>query len=157
MRRLLVGLLRQRPQGLRTDFLWLIIVLVGCLSFTSLIPLPPNDFWWHLKIGELILIAVVFPRREMSGWTMAADTPFVYAAWLGEVLLYLLYHIGQLQLVILFARRRAGALTLVGYEGTRRSGSWRLGALAAGLTCAVSLNNLIVRPQVWLGFPLRSS
>ncbi|MGC9334886.1 MAG: hypothetical protein ACP5JJ_12100, partial [Anaerolineae bacterium] len=140
MRQLSAGLLRQRRWGLTTDFLWVVIVLAGALIITSLVPLPPNDFWWHLKIGQLISETGTIPTTNMFGWTVPEDAPFVYGAWMAEWLFYQLYRLGRLELVI-FMRTLlwATALVLVGHEGARRSGSWRLGALASGLAFAMSL------------------
>ena len=153
-RHLMTELLRQRRWGLSTDALWPAIVLAGALVVTSLVPLPPNDFWWHLKIGELIVETGRIPTTNMFAWTLPADAPFVYGAWLGEALFYLLYRLGRLELVIFTRTLLWGlALGLVGHEAARRSGSWRLGALAVGLTFAMSFNNLIVRPQNWSWVP----
>lgn len=133
-----------------TDELWPLIVLAGFAFFAALVPLPPNDFWWHLKIGELISTQQSIPTTNLFGWTLPADTTFVYGAWLGEFLLYMLYKIGKLELVI-FARNILIVLAfwLVIYETRRRSGSWRVGALAIALLAAMTLNNLVVRPQIW--------
>lgn len=154
MKRWMAESLRQRPLRMSTDALWLVIVLAGALVITSLVPLPPNDFWWHLKIGELIVETGHLPTTNMLAWTLPADAPFVYGAWLGEALFYLLYRLGHLELVIFTRTLLLGfALLLVGYEAACRSGSWRLAALAVGLTFAMSLNNLIVRPQNWSWVP----
>jgi hypothetical protein len=42
----------KKSEGIGIDSLWFLVVFVGFLFFTSLVPLPPNDFWWHLKIGQ---------------------------------------------------------------------------------------------------------
>ena len=55
--------LTQTLSFIQTDQLWPLIVLAGFLFFVSLVPLPPNDFWWHLKIGEIIYSEVVNYRR----------------------------------------------------------------------------------------------
>lgn len=136
------------------EALWPAVVLVGVGFLVSLIPLPPNDFWWHLKIGEIIYTTHTIPNTNMFAWTLPADAPFTYGAWLGELLLYLLYRMGGLPLVT-FARNLLVllALWLVGRTARERSGSWRLTAPALALAGGMSLNNLIVRPQIW-AFPL---
>ncbi len=140
--------------GLSLDHLWPLIVLAGLAFYISLVPLPPNDFWWHLKIGEMIYHTGAIPTTNMFGWTLPADYPFTYGAWLGEYLFYLLYRVGGLPLVI-FTRTvlAIAAFGLVGYEARRRSGSWRIAALAVALAGTMSLNNLIVRPQNWTWLP----
>lgn len=143
-------------EKLRLDlaFLWTAVILAGLSVYISLIPLSPNDFWWHLKIGELIQTTRSIPETNLFAWTLPTDAPFTYGAWLGEYLLYRLYDWGGLPLV-LFARTLLATLTfaLVGYETKRRAGSWRLAALAVALAGGMSLNNLIVRPQIWSWLP----
>lgn len=137
-----------------TAHLWPVVVLAGLGFYVSLVPLPPNDFWWHLKIGELIWVRRVIPTTQMFAWSLPTDAPFTYGAWLGELLLYLLYRLGGLNLVT-FARNLLVlvAFWLTGWAARVRSGSWRLAAPALALAGGMSLNNLVVRPQVW-SFPL---
>ncbi|MBC7227932.1 MAG: hypothetical protein H5T61_11990 [Thermoflexales bacterium] len=136
------------------DALWSAVVLAGLAFIISLIPLPPNDFWWHLKIGEIIFATRAIPTTNMFAWTLPPDAPFTYGAWLGELLLYLVYRAGGLPLVT-FARNLLVLLAfwLVGRTARERSSSWRLTAPALALAGGMSLNNLIIRPQIW-AFPL---
>ncbi len=145
---------RGQRWGLPIDLLWPLVILAGLTVYISLVPLPPNDFWWHLKIGELIHTTGRIPTTNIFAWTLPADAPFTYGAWLGEYLLYRLYHWGGLSLVI-FARTLLASSTfaLVGYEAQRRTGSWRLAALGVAFAGLMSLNNLIVRPQIWSWVP----
>jgi hypothetical protein len=145
---------RNRFSGLSTDQLWPLIVLAGFAFMVSLVPLTPNDFWWHLKIGQLIFTQGQVPATNLFGWTLPANEPFFYGAWLGEYLLYALYHTGQIALVT-FARNFliVFAYWLVAYESTRRSKSWRLAALAIAVVALSTINNMIVRPQIWSWLP----
>ena len=90
----------------------------------------------------------------MFSWTLDADHPFAYGAWLGEVLLYLLYRWGGLELVT-FSRTVLQGLTLclVCWEAKRRSNSWRIASLVLLLGFSMTINNLIVRPQMWSWVP----
>lgn len=137
-----------------TAHLWPVVVLAGLGFYVSLVPLPPNDFWWHLKIGELIWTRRAIPTTQMFAWSLPPDAPFTYGAWLGELLLYLLYRLGGLNLVT-FARNALvlAAFWLTAWTARARSGSWRLAAPALALAGGMSLNNLVVRPQIW-SFPL---
>jgi hypothetical protein len=144
----------RNPLSLQTDQLWPLIVLAGFIFFVSLVPLPPNDFWWHLKIGELIYTNKAIPTTNLFAWTLPAEAPFVYGAWLGEFLMYLIFRLGKLELVT-FTRTLLAAITfwLVAYEGWRKSGSWRLSTLAVALACGMTINNLPTRPQIWSWVP----
>jgi hypothetical protein len=66
------------------------------------------DFWWHLKIGEIITETESIPRTDMFSYTVDGTT-FVLQNWLTEILYYLLYRIGGLELLIV-----ANTLILVG-------------------------------------------
>src|SRR4030043_1006967 len=90
----------KRKYGISLDILWTLVILSGFLFFTSLIPLPPNDFWWHLKIGEYIYTNHSIPTTNMYAWTLPADQPFFYAAWLAALLFYIIYRLGGLALII---------------------------------------------------------
>lgn len=137
-----------------TDALWLAVILAGFLFIISLIPLPPNDFWWHLKIGEWIFSHKTVPTTQMFAWTLPADHPFFYGTWLAEWLLFILYRVGRLDMLIFTRTFLAGvSFWLVGHEARQRSGSWRIAAFVVALGCAMCLNNLIVRTQIWAWVP----
>jgi len=137
-----------------TDHLWLLAIFACCLFLTSLMPLNPNDFWWHLKIGEIIYSQRTIPSTNIFAWSIPGDQPFTYAAWLAEYLFFLIYRIGKLEL-ILFTRTLLTAilLGLLAYEAQRRSGSWRIAALAIVLAWLMIFNNLNIRPQIWSWMP----
>lgn len=139
---------------IQTDQLWPLIVLAGFIFFVSLVPLPPNDFWWHLKIGELIFNEKSIPTTNLFAWTIRPDAPFTYGAWLGELLIYVIYKIGKLELIT-FIRTLLAAITfwLLAYETWRKSNSWRLSALAVALACGMTINNLPTGPQIWSWVP----
>jgi hypothetical protein len=144
--------------GIGLDIIWVLVIISAFLFFTSLIPLPPNDFWWHLKIGEYIYTNHSIPTTNMYAWTLPSDQPFYYAAWLAELLFYILYRIGSLELII-FTRTMLIGITmgLVAIEAHRRSGSWRITALVVALLGLMITNNLIVRTQMWAWLPFTAS
>lgn len=133
--------------------LWAIMVLALIGAFIALVPTAPHDFWWHLKAGELVASGGI-PTTNLFAWTLPADQPYIYATWLGEWLFYALYALGGLQAPVL-ARNLLGlaAFALVALEARRRSGSWRLAALAALLAALMTANNLTTRTQNWSWLP----
>jgi len=139
---------------LSSDILYPLIVLAGLAFFVSLVTLPPNDFWWHLKLGEIITTTGQVPGANLFSWTLPADQPFVYGAWLGELLLYLGYRLGGLELLT-FARNSLICVVffVVGSEAKRVSGTWRLAALTIGFSALMAVNNLVIRPQIWAWLP----
>jgi hypothetical protein len=133
--------------------LWAILSLTLIGAFISLVPTLPHDFWWHLRAGQIVAESGI-PTTNIFAWTLPADAPFVYATWLGEWLFFQLYTIGGLPATVL-ARNILGlaGFTLVAVEARRRSGSWRLAALAALMAAAMSINNLTTRTQNWSWVP----
>jgi len=147
-------LVKSKFSGISLDILWFLVILAGFLFFTSLIPLPPNDFWWHLKIGEYIFANHSIPTTNMYAWTLPPNQPFFYAAWLAELLFYILYRIASIDLIILVRTVLIGVtLCLLAIEAHRRSTSWRITALTIALLCMMTINNLIVRTQMWAWLP----
>jgi len=146
--------LKSKRSGISLDIIWFLVILSGFLFFTSLIPLPPNDFWWHLKIGEYIFTNHSIPTTNMYAWTLPPNQPFFYAAWLAELLLYILYRQGGLPLIIFIRTVLVGVtIWLVATEARRRSGSWRITALVVPLLGLMIINNITVRPQMWAWLP----
>ncbi|MBC8078433.1 MAG: hypothetical protein H7Y32_20315, partial [Chloroflexales bacterium] len=129
--------------------LWALLALAVVGVFIALVPTAPHDFWWHLKIGQIIATQGI-PTTNRFAWTLPADAPFIYQSWLAEWLFYALYQLGGLPLAI-FARNALGlaAFALVAANARARSGSWRLAAGCVLLAAAMTLNNLTARPQNW--------
>ncbi len=144
--------LRLKPPD--ASILWFTVIFAAISFLVALIPILANDFWWHLQIGTWIDTRGQIPTTNLFAWTLPADQPFFYGAWLGEYLYGLLHRWGGLELII-FARNLMfmAALWLVGWEARRRSGSWRIAALAILLIYAMTLNNLTLRPQNWVWLP----
>ncbi|HWQ13682.1 MAG TPA: hypothetical protein VNL77_12835 [Roseiflexaceae bacterium] len=137
-----------RPLPLpRVEHLWTLLPLALCGVFLALVPTTPHDFWWHLRVGQIVAEQGV-PRTNLFAWTLPPDAPFVYAAWLSDWLFYLAYLAGGLQGPVLLRNLLGMAgFGLVALEARRRSGSWRLAGLAVLLAGAMAINNLTTRPQ----------
>ena len=133
-----------------TDMLWPFAALAGYIFFISLMPISPNDFWWHLKIGELIHLNGEIPTTNIFAWTLPANHPYFYAAWLSEYLFYLLYLVGKIELVM-FARNILVLIVFLLWmvETYRQSRSWRLTTLTVIIGGGMIFNNLSMRPQLW--------
>lgn len=61
--------------------------------------IAPNDFWWHIRTGQLILEAGQIPRTDVYTFTHTGD-PWVYQAWLMQIGLYLVYRAGGAPLTL---------------------------------------------------------
>jgi hypothetical protein len=139
--------------ALRLEHLWALFAISMVSILISLTPTVPNDFWWHLKAGELVATEGI-PNTNRFAWTLPADQPYVYQSWLGELLFYWLYQLGGLPMTI-FGRNLLGmaAFSLVAVETHRRSGSWRLAAAATLLAGLMTINNFTTRTQNWSWLP----
>jgi hypothetical protein len=137
--------------------MWLLVILAAYSCLAALIPVGPLDFWWHMALGRDIALNGAVPTVDTYSWTLPPDTPFFYQSWLSEWLFYRLYQFGGLGLIVVL---RNGLLLVaygvLGLDARRRSGSWRLAALAVMGAALLTLNNLTVRPQMfsWLPFAL---
>ncbi len=152
------GQTKAKKPGLSLDILWFLVILAGFLFFTSLVPLPPHDFWWHLKIGEYIFTNHLVPTTNMYAWTLPASQPFFYAAWFAELLFYVFYRLGGLPILIFLRTFLIGvSVVLIAIESHRRSTSWRITALVVALLALMITNNLIVRTQIWAWVPFVAS
>lgn len=146
--------LRRLPPS-SPEHIWPLVVLATFCCLGALVPIGPLDFWWHMALGRDIARGGAVPIVDTYSWILPAATPFFYQSWLSEWLFYQLYLLGGLGLIVV--TRNLLLLTaygLVGLDARRRSGSWRLAALAIGGAGLMTLNNLTVRPQMfsWLLF-----
>lgn len=140
---------RDDKQGwftLHTLWIWLVpwaLFVRLCLS-----SIMPNDFWWHVRTGQLILQNRAIPTVDLFSYTQAG-APWINQAWLMQVAMALLMAWGGVPLVIF-----AHALVIsAGYTLILRACAPHYGvrtsvwATAVGI--AVGLQNWAVRPQTF--------
>ncbi|HOD72847.1 MAG TPA: tetratricopeptide repeat protein [Deltaproteobacteria bacterium] len=77
-------------------FTYVIIILA---SFVTVImryaePLTDGDLWFHLAYGRYFVENLtLIPDHSIFSWT-PGDTPWIYCAWIPELVLYFIYEIG---------------------------------------------------------------
>jgi hypothetical protein len=110
-------------------------------------PLSLFDFWWHLKMGQVISETLAIPEVDLFSFT-AAGKPFIVQNWLAEVLLYHTYRIGGHALLV-FANAALLALTLlpVFILCRKSAGEFGVGIFSVGMVAACIPCN--IRPQVF--------
>lgn len=146
--------LQSRAPLIRIDHLYTLLAVSATTIAVSLLAVPPNDLWWHMRVGQIIAQARQIPQSTVFAWSIPADTPEVYAVWLGEVLLYAGNEVGGSSFLIFVRNAMAAAVfALVGIEAQRRSGSWKLAGLAVALAGLMGINNVVLRPQIWSWLP----
>lgn len=134
--------------------LWVLVIVVGLLALGSVWALPPNDLWWHVRIGSDILDSGHIPRHDVYSLTERGQ-PFFYQNWLPEVLMAGLMRLGGLRLLV-FAR----AVIMAGLFGAVMLLCWwagernRWAAIPATLgAILLGVSNQTVRPQLF-AYPL---
>ncbi len=140
----------KRRSGLTLDHVWIFAAVAFIALRALLTPIPPNDFWWHMATGRLIVESGQIPMADSFSYTRAGE-PFYNQSWLGQLLMYGLYRLGGAPLVIMFqAALLAGAYGLLLRLCLRRCGRLRLSAgFLLIATMPASFDNWIVRPQTY--------
>ena len=119
------------------------LILVG-LKLRALV--SPQDFWWHLRIGEIILRTGEIPQVDLFSFTRTGET-WINQAWGMQALFYAVYaRAGIDGILFLHTALIAGGYILLGCVLARRLGwvaAWG-GVLAAFF---VGIHDQGVRPQ----------
>jgi hypothetical protein len=79
--------------------LWSSIPLFFILQKCFRDDIPLFDFWWHLKMGEIILAERAIPRFDAFSFTVTGNL-FIVQNWLSEVILYGVYRCGGYELLL---------------------------------------------------------
>jgi hypothetical protein len=128
-------------------------IVLGMLAGIPFARSVDNDFWWHLRTGELIVHGGI-PRHDPYSWT-AGGQPWAAHEWLSEVLIYASQTaFGYAATVGLFTCVAIGAL-LLSYALARRLGAGARPLLAL-MVLAVLVFAIFVTPRpqafTWLLF-----
>src|SRR5437867_12403616 len=91
----------RRAVGLQItmEHLWLAVPVFVLLLNSFRFPIPLTDFWWHLKMGQVIATTRSIPRVDLFSFT-ATGHPFVVQNWLAELIFYWTYMLGGLPLIV---------------------------------------------------------
>lgn len=138
---------------LSIEHLWAMAALAGILWSALATPLQPLDFWWHLKVGEVIYTTGSIPRTDLFSFT-AQGREFVYQNWLSELAYYLTYKLGGLpSIVLLNALAVTTAFGLALYLCWEATHDVRRAVLCTLLAEALGIRFTNARPQAF-SFPL---
>ncbi len=130
-------------------FVYGVAIVAVAFVLVSLVPVPPHDFWWYVRLGQEIVAGGAIPAVDTFSWTRRG-APIVYHSWLGAVLLYALHRWGGLPAVV-----AANALSVALFFGIaywaawRAAGTHRVAAPATAVGLLMSSNNWAVRPQTF--------
>lgn len=128
---------------------------LGILSFLALIwlflcitPLPPNDLWWHMAAGRMMVAEGSIIATNRWAYTLPVEAPYVYQSWLSELLLYGVWRLGDVPLLSLC---RTFVITasygLAVWHARRRAGPGWATLVALAIAVMVGWSNWTLRPQ----------
>ena len=143
------GMARGPARLLTADTLWPLAILACLFAFVATCPIRPQDFWWHLKVGQEIVQTHRIPQVDTCSYTMpGAPYPSYNAYWLADVALYRVYALGGPALS-LFAHALliTGTYLLLFLLCRRLSGDAHLAALALFAAVTLGFENWNLRPQ----------
>ncbi len=143
------GMARGPARLLTADTLWPLAVLACLFAFVATCPIRPQDFWWHLKVGQEIVQTHRIPQVDTFSYTMpGAPYPSYNAYWLADVALYRVYALGGPALS-LFAHTLliTGTYLLLFLLCRRLSGDTHPAALALFAAVTLGFENWNLRPQ----------
>lgn len=137
-------------EWLTLDRVWALLVPLAALIMVNHSKIRPHDFWWHVRVGQIIAESGEVPSVDLFTYTRAGE-PWLYQSWLAELILYGLFRAGGAPLVI-FAQAwiMAAAYGLL-FLSVRRyvGGASRPASLAVFAAMAMSVLNWGVRPQIF--------
>jgi hypothetical protein len=147
---------RITPKGSLLKQIFSFPAMLGGLLVTGVFVARHNfevdpDLWWHLKVGENILVTHHWPITDPYSFT-AAGQPWLASEWLGDVLFAALARVAGLQglQALLIVLGAAIMLALYAYATLRCKNS-KAGFVAATVLLALATANFNLRPQM-LGY-----
>jgi hypothetical protein len=137
-----------------TDALWFAVILAFLLVMGSVRPLPPNDLWWHARVGSETLDSGRIPANDVYSLTESGQ-PFFYQSWLAEVLMAGILRLGDVRLLVLVRTLIMLALfAAVMLLSWWASGGDRRAVIPVTVVAILlGLGNMTVRPQLF-AYPL---
>ena len=82
------------------DFLWLSLALLILLPIAFLLPIPPHDYWFYVRIGKDILESGAIPTVDTLSYTYPGR-PIFYQPWLSAAFFWLAHSAGGATLTFL--------------------------------------------------------
>lgn len=135
---------------IRIEHIWLSIPILLTACFGFLLKLRLVDFWWHLKVGEIIVTTRSLPTTDLFSFTCDGKQ-FILQNWLVEILYFLLYRTGGLSLIVFVNAVLLVLALLPIYQLCREAAGrhLRLGVVAALMPATSLLYFGSVRTQVF--------
>lgn len=123
----------------------MVLLMLRFVSAATL-PLTDPDFWWHIRLGRMVLANGV--ADTVANWAPSATADWTPTQLLPEVLAAGLYDRWGLPAIAWLYGVGLVAFVLVAYSVCRRGAGSLPAALATGLCVMASSGSLSPRPQV---------
>jgi hypothetical protein len=131
------------------EHVWLAAVLAFAFVVGTLLRAEQTDYWWTVKLGELLWATGSLPAADPLAFTSTRQ-PYVEQQWLAQVILAATHWLGGLEAALLL---RAGLLVLstwLLFHVCRRVGA---APAAAATACGLALLSVVggagIRPQLF--------
>ncbi len=133
--------------------MWLSLALIFPLSAIFWQPIPPNDYWWYLRLGSEIIQTHAVPVVDTFSYTQAGQ-PMIYHSWLSAIFFFWLDKLGGVNFTLIVVALVIVSTYVILWKMMLETGiDMRLASL---LLIAVELPgsvNWAVRPQLF-AYPL---
>jgi hypothetical protein len=120
---------------LRLAHLWTALPFFFVLWAGLHAPIRLLDFWWHLKLGEVIVTTRAIPDVDLFSYT-AAGKPFVAQSWLADAIYFAVHAAGGIEWLVVFNALLLAATLFFTWKDCRQYAS-DVRAAAAGSLIAV--------------------
>ena len=108
-----------------------------------------GDMWWHIVVGERILSTHIWPTHDIYSFTVRGS-PWIAYEWLGEVVMALAAHLGNLQgLAAMLIILAVGIALLIYCSSWLHSRNHLSAAIATVLVLPVVSATFTMRPQLF--------
>jgi hypothetical protein len=134
------------PERPTLDTVWRVAVPLVLLARLQWMVIRPDDFWWHLRVGQILAETGSLPSVDLFTFTRAG-APWLNQSWLMEALLYRLFAVGGLPLVLFVHALAITAGYALLLRATRTWHGLHAGTLATGAGALVGSMNWAARPQ----------
>ncbi|HUE98486.1 MAG TPA: hypothetical protein VMN99_04480, partial [Anaerolineales bacterium] len=134
------------------DFVWLSFLILILVTLSFLFSIPPQDYWWCLRIGRDILSTGTVPVRETLSWSQAGQ-PILYEPWLACVMFEQVNELGGASLTFLLRGLLIAMTYGLIWVMARQSLTPLLATVLVLIVGLASSNNWVMRAQLF-AYPL---
>lgn len=126
--------------------LWPFAVVALVALRVQVTPVQPNDFWWHLATGRLVVEHGTIPQIDSFSYTQAGQA-YYNQPWLAQVLLFVVHQLGGIPLLQFLQTIVVATTFAIVYRHCRYVAGPALAATMALGGATLGMDNWQIRPQ----------